>query len=118
MEEITKPTSIEELIGRVVTRSLEQLLKPYLVKLSKPEPLVYTVSQAAEVLQVSTDTIGRLVKRGVLDRVPHLDGKTLIPKVSVEQLVAGAGKPGRNGEQSAGKVTQIDAARPRRASGD
>ena len=111
------PTSIEELIERAVTRAIQQLLEPYLVRLSKPEPLVYTVSQAAEVLQVSTDTIGRLVRRGVLDRVPHLDGKTLIPKLSVEQLVAGAGQDVRAGDQSVSKVTQIGTVRPRRASG-
>ncbi|MGZ4710178.1 MAG: helix-turn-helix domain-containing protein [Acidimicrobiales bacterium] len=117
MAEIPNPTSIEALIEGAVSRTIEQLLEPYLVRLSKPEPLVYTVSQAAEVLQVSTDTIGRLVKRGVLDRVPHLDGKTLIPKVSIEHLVAGAGPDGREDKQSTGKVTQIDTARPRRASG-
>ena len=111
------PTSIEELIERAVAQTIERLLEPYLVRLSKPEPLVYTVAQAAEVLQVSTDTIGRLVKRGVLDRVPHLDGKTLIPRVSVEHLVGGAGTDGHADKQSAGKVTQIDTMRPRRAEG-
>src|SRR4051794_21908708 len=60
------PTSVEELIEQAVARSIERLLEPYLVRLSKPEPLVYTVAQAAVVLQVSTDTIGRLVKRGIL----------------------------------------------------
>jgi len=110
------PTSIEELIERAVARTIEGLLEPYLTRLSKPEPLVYTVSQAAEVLQVSTDTIGRMVKRGVLDRVPYLDGKTLIPRVSIEDLVAGAGSDRPEEKQPTGKVTQIDTVRPRRAS--
>jgi excisionase family DNA binding protein len=50
--------------------------------------MVFTVSQAAQVLQVSEDTIGRLVRRGVLPRVPHLDGKVLIPRQAVVRLVA------------------------------
>jgi hypothetical protein len=54
------------------------MLGPYLAKLCAPEPAVYTVAHAAVVMQVSEDTISRLVKSGVLPRVPHLDGKILI----------------------------------------
>jgi len=89
----TRPTSprqsLDEIVEAAVTRSIEQLLQPYLVKLQAPEPLVYTVGQAADVLQVSTDTVGRLVKRGLLVRVPHLDGKLLIPKSAVEEFIGG-----------------------------
>jgi excisionase family DNA binding protein len=84
------PASIDEMVEQAVVRSIEAALKPYLVKLAEPEPLVYTVSQVAMVLQVSTDTVSRLVKRGVLPRVPHLDGKTLIPKSSVVELLTEA----------------------------
>ena len=79
--------SIDELIEAAVVRTIEQCLLPYLAKLGEPEPLVYTAAQAAAVLQVSPDTIGRLLKRGVLTRVPHLNGKLLIPRTAVDRLV-------------------------------
>jgi excisionase family DNA binding protein len=46
----------------------------------------------AVLLQISEDTVGRLVKRGVLPRVPHLDGKVLIPRDAVERLAQGQGQ--------------------------
>src|SRR5262249_34836020 len=70
-----------------VAHVIERLLSPHLAKLSRPEPLVYTVAQAADVLQVSPDTVSRLMARGVLDRVPYVEGKTLIPRTSVHALV-------------------------------
>jgi len=85
--------SIEQLVEAAVTRAIKLLLEPYLSRLSEPEPLVYTVAQAAAILQVSPDTVSRLIRRGVLDRVPHIDGKQLIPKRSVEELVDGAFVP-------------------------
>jgi excisionase family DNA binding protein len=51
------------------------------------------VAQAAVVLQVSEDTIARLVRRGVLARVPHLDGKVLIPRASVAELLSDGSAP-------------------------
>ena len=71
-------------------RAVREVLSPYLHRLAKPEPLVYTVAQAAAVLQVSPDTVSRLIRRNVLDRVPHIDGKQLIPRVSLDRLVATA----------------------------
>jgi excisionase family DNA binding protein len=70
-----------------VERAINRLLEPHLRRLQSCSPAVYTVHQAAEVLQVSEDTIGRLVRRGVLHRVPHLDGKVLIPRQAVARLV-------------------------------
>jgi excisionase family DNA binding protein len=81
--------SIEQLLEEAVYRAVHRLLAPYLSRLAEPEPLVYTVSQAAAVLQVSPDTVTRLVRRGVLERVPHVDGKQLIPRASIDRLVAG-----------------------------
>ena len=83
--------TIEDQIEAAVERALERVLGPYQAKLCEPEPAVYTVAQAAVVMQVSEDTISRLVKRGYLPRVPHLDGKVLIPRCAVEKLVAGQG---------------------------
>ncbi len=85
--------TIEQLVEAAVIRAIEVSFEPYLARLSEPEPLVYTVAQAATILQVSPDTVSRLIRRGVLDRVPHIDGKQLIPKRSLEELVDGAFVP-------------------------
>lgn len=108
--------SIEQLVEAAVTRAIEQLLEPYLHRLAEPEPLVYTVSQAAAILQVSPDTVSRLIRRGVLDRVPHVDGKQLIPKRSLEDLVAGADTSGDSACPSA-SVSSLPTPQRRRTSG-
>jgi excisionase family DNA binding protein len=84
---VPQPGSIEALVEAAVERAINRLLEPHLRRLQTCSPAVYTVHQAAEVLQVSEDTIGRLVRRGVLHRVPHLDGKVLIPRQAVARLV-------------------------------
>ena len=78
---------IEALIEEVIERAVERLLGPNLRRICEPEPAVYTVAQAAVVLQVSEDTIARLVRRGVLHRVPHVGGKVLIPRAAVDELL-------------------------------
>jgi excisionase family DNA binding protein len=83
--------SIEELIEVAVERAIRRSLGPYLHRLSACEPAVYTVAQSAEVLQVSEDTIGRMVRRGVLPRVPHVGGKVLIPKRALDRLIEAPG---------------------------
>jgi excisionase family DNA binding protein len=84
------PHSIEGLIEAAVGRAIRHSLGPYLHRLSACEPAVYTVAQSAEVLQVSEDTIGRMVRRGVLPRVPHVGGKVLIPKRALHRLIEGS----------------------------
>jgi excisionase family DNA binding protein len=84
---------IERRIEEVVERAVERLLGPYLRRICEPEPAVYTVAQAAVVLQVSEDTVSRLVRRGVLQRVPHVGGKVLIPRVSVDELLSDRAAP-------------------------
>jgi excisionase family DNA binding protein len=83
-------SSIEVCIEDAVERAVERILGPYLRRICEPEPAVYTVAQTAVVLQVSEDTIARLVRRGVLHRVPHVGGKVLIPCAAVDELIAGA----------------------------
>ena len=83
--------SIEALIETAVERAVRRSFGPYLHRLSACEPAVYTVAQAAEVLQVSDDTIGRMVRRGVLPRVPHVGGKVLIPRRALDRLVDAPG---------------------------
>ena len=72
--------------GRCAT--LENAFGPYLRRLSDPEPLVYSVRQAAHVLATSTTTVRRLVEQGVLPTVPHLGQRIVIPRVAVADLVA------------------------------
>jgi excisionase family DNA binding protein len=78
---------VEALIEAAVERAIRRSFGPYLRRLSACEPAVYTVAQSAEVLQVSEDTIGRMVRRGVLPRVPHVGGKVLIPKRALHRLI-------------------------------
>lgn len=88
-EPLGRAPTIEELVESAVQRAVQRTIGPYLTRLCDPEPAVYTVAQAAVVLQVSEDTVSRMVKRGVLARVPHLDGKVLIPRAAVGQLING-----------------------------
>jgi excisionase family DNA binding protein len=80
-------STIEDVIEAIVERVVERALRPYLHRLTTPEPSVYTAAQAASAMQVSEDTIWRMVKRGVLPRVPHIGGKVLIPRTAVDGLV-------------------------------
>ena len=83
------PRTLEEQIEAAVERAVIRALQPLITQVSRPEPAVYTVAQAAAVMQVSQDTVGRLVRRGVLPKLPHLNGKVLIPRVAVHDLVEG-----------------------------
>ena len=90
-------SSIEETIEAAVERAVERSLAKYLrASGDHPEPAVYTVSQAAQVLQVSHDTIWRMVKRGDLRRVPLLSGKTLIPRRAIDDMLDSGGAAAEN----------------------
>lgn len=97
----TGTSSIEILIEDAVERAVGRLLAPHLRRLRSVEPVVYTVVQASEALQVSEDTISRLVRRGVLARVPHIGGKVLIPRREIDALVVGS-QPSLAGSAGAG----------------
>ena len=58
--------SIEACIEEAVERAVERCLGPYLRRICEPEPAVYSVAQAAAVLQVSEATIARMVSKRVL----------------------------------------------------
>jgi excisionase family DNA binding protein len=104
-------TSIEACIENAVERAIERLLQPYLRRICEPEPAVYTIAQAAVVLQVSEDTISRMVRRGALHRVPHVEGKTLIPRSAVQELLAGARTdPGATEPSDPGRVRRLRSA--------
>ena len=64
-------SGMEVLIEAAVERAIGRSLGPYLSRLSVCEPAVYTVAQAAEVLQVSEDTVGRIAARGTSSCSPR-----------------------------------------------
>lgn len=115
--EVGKPTAggIEARIEEAVVRAIEASLGPYVHRLAQPEPVVFTAAQVASVLQVSEDTVWRLVRRGVLPRVPHVDGKLLIPKEAVNRLISPPHPP----PESEADVTQLRSHRspPRHTTG-
>lgn len=51
-------------------------------------PLAYTTAEVADALQVSPDTVQRLVRKGLLRPVPHLGGKIRIPVAELERFMA------------------------------
>jgi excisionase family DNA binding protein len=93
--------SMEELIEAAVERAMGRALSHYIVRAGRPSPAVYTVSQAAEVLQVSEDTVGRMVRRGVLPRVPYVGGKVLIPRQALDRMTRVPQEPEEPEEDSA-----------------
>lgn len=88
---------MEELIEAAVERAVLRVVGPLLERLNAPAPLVCTVAQAADALQVSQDTVSRMVRRGDLPRVPHVGGKVLIPRHALDRLVASAEEPWQAG---------------------
>ena len=80
--------SLDAAVENAVAAALDKALGPYLRRLSDPEPLVYSVRQAAHVLATSTTTVRRLVEEGVLPIVPHMGQRIVIPRVAVANLVA------------------------------
>ena len=78
---------VEALMEAAVERAIRWSFGPCLHRLSACEPAVYTVAHNPEVLQVSEATIARMVRRGVLPRVPHVGGKVLIPQRALERLI-------------------------------
>ncbi len=80
--------SLDAAVEKALTAALEKALGPYLRRLSDPEPVVYSVSEAAHVLRTSTTTVRRLVEEGVLPTVPHMGHRIVIPRAAVATLVA------------------------------
>jgi excisionase family DNA binding protein len=91
--------SLDSALRDAVITAIEQALAPYLRRLSDPEPLVYSVREAAQVLSTSTNTVRRLVDDGVLPIVPHMGQRIVIPRTAVVRLVE-AGES-RNDQQTA-----------------
>jgi len=79
--------SLDAAIQAVVVEAVQQALAPYMRRLADPEPLVYSVRDAAHVLRTSTNTVRRLVDEGVLPIVPHMGQRIVIPRLAVVRLV-------------------------------
>jgi excisionase family DNA binding protein len=88
------PLSLDEHIARIVEAAVERKIGRYLSRLGDPEPLVYNVSETAEVLRTSTKTVRRLLSDGILPTVPHMGERILIPRRAVQGLVDAAQQPG------------------------
>ena len=80
---------------------VKEALAPYVRRLSDPEPLVYSVREAAHVLATSTNTVRRLIDEGGLPIVPHMGQRIVIPRIAVAQLVQ-ADKSPREEDTAAG----------------
>jgi excisionase family DNA binding protein len=83
----TGTVSLDNAIQAAVVDAVQEALAPYLRRLADPEPLVYSVREAAHVLSTSTNTVRRLVEDGVLPTVPHMGQRIVIPRVAVVRLV-------------------------------
>lgn len=79
--------SLEAAIENVVTAAIEKALAPYLRRLADPEPLVYSVREAAHVLATSPTTVRRLIDEGILPTVPYMGQRQVIPRRAVQRLV-------------------------------
>jgi excisionase family DNA binding protein len=85
--------SLDEAIEAAVVRAVQTALAPYLSRLADPEPLVYSVKEAAHVLGTSPTTVDRLIGRGVLPLVPHMGQRRLVPRAAVARLVEPSESP-------------------------
>ncbi len=86
-DQFTATMTVEALIESAVERAVQRVLGPYLHRIGEPDPVVCTVAQVAAMLQVSDDTIGRMVKQGTLPKLPELGSRILIPRWAVDELV-------------------------------
>ena len=83
--------SLDGAIQAVVVEAVREALAPYLRRLAEPEPLVYNVAEAAQVLSTSTNTVRRMIERGILPVVPHMGHRVVIPRTAVVRLVESSG---------------------------
>lgn len=81
--------SLDDLLTAKVVAAVEKALAPYADRLADPEPLTYTIPEAAKRVGVSRDTFHRWVKRGLIPLVPHLDGHQRVARVALERFLAG-----------------------------
>lgn len=79
--------SLEEQIRQAVADGVGEYLDRYTRRLADPEPLTYTIPEAAVVIGTSDTTVRKLVNAGRLPLVPHMGERRLIPRIAVEAFV-------------------------------
>lgn len=82
--------TLDEYLCELVSSIVTDALAPYLRRLGDPEPLTFSIPQAAKVIGTSPSTVRRIVDEGRLPLVPHMGERRLIPRSAVEAFVAGA----------------------------
>jgi excisionase family DNA binding protein len=73
------------------TINSSQPSRPGLATTPVLDPLAYTVNDAARLLSISRSTINKLIRLNMLKTIKLL-GKRLIPRASIEDLLAGKDK--------------------------
>jgi excisionase family DNA binding protein len=86
--------TLDAAIRTAVVEAIGEALAPYIRRLADPEPLVYSVREAALVLSTSTTTVRRLIDEGVLPVVPHMGHRVVVPRQAVLRLVESANPHG------------------------
>lgn len=79
--------TLEDLVEEAAARGVARHLEPYTRRLIDPEPLTYTIPQAALVIGTSPTTVRKLVDGGHLPLVPHMGERRLIPRAAIEAFV-------------------------------
>lgn len=79
--------TIDDALRQVVKDGVAEYLAPFVRRLSAPEPLTYSVHEAAVVLGVSDHMVRRAIADGHLRVVPHMGERRLIPRRAVEALI-------------------------------
>ena len=79
---------------RICEEQLEELACRIAAKLSPPTQRPLTVSEAMAELRLSRSTLESRVHAGVIQRVPGLGRKILIPRCEINRLLAGEQKGG------------------------
>lgn len=79
--------ALEEILRAEVITAVNEALAPYTARLVDPEPLTWTIPQAAVVIGTSPTTVRKLVDAGHLPLVPHMGERRLIPRAAVEAFV-------------------------------
>lgn len=81
-----------ELIVKISEDQLDDLASRIAAKLSPPTQRPLTVSEAMSELRLSRSTLESRVHAGVIQRVPGLGRKILIPRCEIDRLLAGEEK--------------------------
>ncbi|MEM7096148.1 MAG: helix-turn-helix domain-containing protein [Actinomycetota bacterium] len=81
-------TAFAEMVREIVVETVAELDRR---RKATPAPETYTTSEAAVVLGVTTDHVGRLCREGLIRTLPRdISNKYLIPRSAIDDLLSGA----------------------------